>query len=720
MNYFSKKRTNFLKIPINENNPIKKHQNFFIKKNINLENYIQNKDNNICHIHYPTGYFNEYPFTSVDTYSNNYLNYKKIKPKSNSTFKEDSQSKILSYSQDKRYFNKEDISSQKHFHTPKSLFMSSDLLYNDYNFSNIYLNTNVENNYSYNNYYINPNFKTNINYNYVINTDNISNDRNIINYNNINNSISFNFLRNDKIKGIYNSCIFNTNDNYEYDTIFSKFNTLNNDYRSYNNYINTGNDNNNKYNSKINKNYSYFQKHLSNNHNMYNNNKFHFCSQKNIRNDYLAETKKKLKRNSKLNLLKDQILYKLDKNKYKLSKYQKRNNSISDLKKKNENIINRNEGNYTNHSIKELKQKDPLTDRKNKSNIDEKFNKISNTREILKRYKEKNNLKNLEIIKNSNNHNYYSIKKENPNFINKTILKNGNLLSRNNYKRKGNLLKMEHKSSSAQNKVNINKSMNNCITVKITFSKNKNKDDKNINSIIKNDNFLTKKDLNSKKIFNNIKIINSKNKNIRINSKLNNINIMKNTKRDKKETNKKVLTFRKHICKIILSKMTKECELCHKLIVSHLFQIHYNSHPTQILNWLYLGTFSSACDIQELKRNKIYYILNCAIECNNTKLTEEFEELHLNIKDTEDFEIIEYFDEANDFINKCRLGGGNILVHCKFGISRSPSFIIAYLIKYNSFNLEEALSFVIKKRKQIKPNKGFMNQLHKYQKSLGL
>ena len=90
----------------------------------------------------------------------------------------------------------------------------------------------------------------------------------------------------------------------------------------------------------------------------------------------------------------------------------------------------------------------------------------------------------------------------------------------------------------------------------------------------------------------------------------------------------------------------------------------------------------------------------------------------MRIKDTEDFEIINYFDEASELINNCKLKGSVLLVHCKFGISRSASIIIAYLIKYNKLKVEDALRFVKEKRSKIKPNKGFINQLYEYEKRL--
>ena len=224
-----------------------------------------------------------------------------------------------------------------------------------------------------------------------------------------------------------------------------------------------------------------------------------------------------------------------------------------------------------------------------------------------------------------------------------------------------------------------------------------------------NDNKETNHKMNEKIIINNI-YNNILYRSIRITS----INKKKKNKKQEllKELNKCI-----NIGKNILNKIPKkECDICHKYIDSHLFKIHYNSHPTEIFNWLYLGTFSNACDIKELRRMKINYILNVANECINKKLPKDIKELHLKIKDFDGFEVYNYFDEANEYINKCKTEGSRLLVHCKLGISRSASFIIAYLIKYNNMSVEEALEFVKQKRNQVKPNEGFINQLHEYEK----
>ena len=165
-------------------------------------------------------------------------------------------------------------------------------------------------------------------------------------------------------------------------------------------------------------------------------------------------------------------------------------------------------------------------------------------------------------------------------------------------------------------------------------------------------------------------------------------------------------------------KAKRECELCHIFVEAYLYRTHYMNHPTQILKFLYLGNYKHSSDNKELKKLKINYILNCAIECHNYNLPKNVKELHLKVKDIDTFEILYYFDIANEFISKCKLMGGICLVHCKLGVSRSTTFVIAYLMKYANLTTDEAFEFVKNKRSSIKPNDGFMRQLRMYEKIL--
>lgn len=88
------------------------------------------------------------------------------------------------------------------------------------------------------------------------------------------------------------------------------------------------------------------------------------------------------------------------------------------------------------------------------------------------------------------------------------------------------------------------------------------------------------------------------------------------------------------------------------------------------------------------------------------------------------FKLDRYFDEACDFIGKAvgtkKTGtlNGKILVHCKEGVSRSASLVLAYLVRDQEMTLKDAVRLVRSKR-EISPNQGFLQQLIDYSYKFG-
>ena len=160
------------------------------------------------------------------------------------------------------------------------------------------------------------------------------------------------------------------------------------------------------------------------------------------------------------------------------------------------------------------------------------------------------------------------------------------------------------------------------------------------------------------------------------------------------------------------------CPLCHKEVDYYKYRSHLNMHPSQIFNWLYLGSYRNACDVKDLQNLKINYILNCAIECENKNLPSDINVFHAKINDYPYFQISSYFDKTNSFINKAKLSGGNILIHCQLGISRSTTCLIAYMIKHLGYTTLSALQHIKRKRPQVMPNFGFIHQLKNYEDKL--
>ncbi|KAA1086665.1 tyrosine/serine/threonine protein phosphatase pps1 [Puccinia graminis f. sp. tritici] len=69
-----------------------------------------------------------------------------------------------------------------------------------------------------------------------------------------------------------------------------------------------------------------------------------------------------------------------------------------------------------------------------------------------------------------------------------------------------------------------------------------------------------------------------------------------------------------------------------------------------------------------------------------------------------------HIERAMEFIEKCRLAGGKVLVHCRVGVSRSATIVIGYVMKHLKMDLASAYLMVRSRRLNIliQPNLLFM------------
>jgi len=73
---------------------------------------------------------------------------------------------------------------------------------------------------------------------------------------------------------------------------------------------------------------------------------------------------------------------------------------------------------------------------------------------------------------------------------------------------------------------------------------------------------------------------------------------------------------------------------------------------------------------------------------------------------------------AIEFIDVARSQGGDVLVHCAQGKSRSSTVVVAYLMAKSMYpDVETALKYTQEKRKMAEPNPGFMTKLKSWQES---
>ncbi|CAO2165012.1 unnamed protein product, partial [Urochloa humidicola] len=139
--------------------------------------------------------------------------------------------------------------------------------------------------------------------------------------------------------------------------------------------------------------------------------------------------------------------------------------------------------------------------------------------------------------------------------------------------------------------------------------------------------------------------------------------------------------------------------------------------PCPIEQGLYLGSVGAALNKDALKSLNITHILIVARSLSPA-FPAEFNYKKIEVLDSPDTDLLKHFDECFSFIDEAISSGGNVLVHCFVGRSRSVTIVVAYLMKKHQMSLESALSLVRSKRPQVAPNEGFISQLENFEKSL--
>lgn len=140
----------------------------------------------------------------------------------------------------------------------------------------------------------------------------------------------------------------------------------------------------------------------------------------------------------------------------------------------------------------------------------------------------------------------------------------------------------------------------------------------------------------------------------------------------------------------------------------------------QVLPRLYISDDIIARNKSMLVKYKITHILNLTTNIPN-KFEPDITYLKIIIFDFETQNISQYFSESFEFIeNALKQDEQNrVLVHCNAGISRSASFVIAYLLQKRVFKrYKDAYNHLKKARPVIEPNRGFEKQLINFEKRI--
>ena len=139
---------------------------------------------------------------------------------------------------------------------------------------------------------------------------------------------------------------------------------------------------------------------------------------------------------------------------------------------------------------------------------------------------------------------------------------------------------------------------------------------------------------------------------------------------------------------------------------------------TEILDGhVYLSSWGAAASWDTLRMFNITHVLSLTPDYP-CKFPDWITYLHHPVDDHPSTNLIEFFPKAFEFIDDAKAKSGGVLVHCNAGVSRSPTVVIAYVMKSLQTPLSEAIECVRSKRSCAYPNQGFMDQLRLYETHL--
>ena len=144
---------------------------------------------------------------------------------------------------------------------------------------------------------------------------------------------------------------------------------------------------------------------------------------------------------------------------------------------------------------------------------------------------------------------------------------------------------------------------------------------------------------------------------------------------------------------------------------------------THLLDHLYLGAEEQARDLTLLRSLGITHVVNCAskyIDTGPDFYGQDFSYMGFHAEDDDSYDIMQHFQPVYDFIEKARLSGGKVLIHCVVGVNRSGVLAIAYCMLHKNMGPISAAKFVKESRKMMLTNNGFQVRLIAFAREKGM
>ena len=135
-------------------------------------------------------------------------------------------------------------------------------------------------------------------------------------------------------------------------------------------------------------------------------------------------------------------------------------------------------------------------------------------------------------------------------------------------------------------------------------------------------------------------------------------------------------------------------------------------------NSIWICTYSQSCDVKSplIPMHNVSAVINLHMEPKDSKTLEEYKKCNIA---SFDFPIRD--DPTKNILGPARhifhkidkyLQYGDVVVHCRAGVSRSPAAVTYYLVHKYNYSLHGAMSVIKKSRPYIDLNIGFWNTLY--------
>ncbi|KAG8597955.1 hypothetical protein GDO81_002442 [Engystomops pustulosus] len=138
---------------------------------------------------------------------------------------------------------------------------------------------------------------------------------------------------------------------------------------------------------------------------------------------------------------------------------------------------------------------------------------------------------------------------------------------------------------------------------------------------------------------------------------------------------------------------------------------------SKVTEGLFLSSAAMARKTALLLGHNITFVINVSLECLSSVIP-GVTYLHFPFADLPEAPLYDYFETITQKIHEVETDGGRTLIHCVAGISRSPTFCLAYLMRQHGLTLLAAHDHLKSCRPIIRPNIGFWRQLVVYEQSL--